>query len=339
MNKLTWLMGLFALQLLLVIGFLWSKQSSDYDYQTQTFWDNEITAITRIEITGEENSVNLAWENDSWVTDGESKLPADAKKVGDFVESLIKLKAPFPVATTANSHPRFEVDDKKFQRKIVIFDEDKNVGEIYLGTSPGFRKVHARRSDQQEIFAVDLNLHEVFDTDEDWMDKALIAVPKAVMIKDNNDKITFGNDHWTSASAPDQKLSSDKVTELVDNLNGLRVLGLGDPKEAFKAEHSLEVQDETGERYTFEFMTIEEQKYVKRSDLDKVFRLYSGDYDTLTQDPLAGLSEPEPGPTATPGTTGGTGLQSGIEATIPTAPPSPESPTAAPEPKVPPSVE
>ncbi len=51
---------------------------------------------------------------------------------------------------------------------------DKVVGDLYLGTSPGFKKVHARRADSDDIYAITFANYEATARTDDWLDKALL---------------------------------------------------------------------------------------------------------------------------------------------------------------------
>jgi len=60
-----------------------------------------------------------------------------------LIDKLEGAEAAWPVATSESSAERFEVSDAKFQRRIRFFADDAVVTELFLGTSPGFRRVHA----------------------------------------------------------------------------------------------------------------------------------------------------------------------------------------------------
>ena len=67
------------------------------------------------------------------------------------VERFARAAGSWPVANTASTRERFEVTEENHQRHIVAKAGDDTVADIYLGTSPGYRKTHARRTGEDEI--------------------------------------------------------------------------------------------------------------------------------------------------------------------------------------------
>ncbi|MEQ8692832.1 MAG: DUF4340 domain-containing protein, partial [Pseudomonadales bacterium] len=53
---------------------------------------------------------------------------------------------------------------------------DEQLADIYLGTSPGFQRVHARKAGEDEIFSVELSNYELPLTVDGWLDKALLSI-------------------------------------------------------------------------------------------------------------------------------------------------------------------
>ena len=79
------------------------------------------------------------------------------------------------MASSAGSAERFEVSQNNFQRRVRLHAGDKLLAEFYLGTSPGFRKVHARLSDRAEIYSIELLNYEVTANVDSWLDKSIFA--------------------------------------------------------------------------------------------------------------------------------------------------------------------
>jgi hypothetical protein len=166
-----------------------------------------------------------------WTLPDSQGLPADGEKVGQMLDKLIAASAPWPVATSSESAKRFEVAADKFQREIQLLEQDKVVGDLYFGTSPGFKKVHARRADSDDVYAVAFANYEATARADDWLDKALL--------KPNGDVTALTRpDHWTvqrngevwslDGIGQGETTKQDVVTDLVNRVVNLRVLGASD---------------------------------------------------------------------------------------------------------------
>ena len=137
--------------------------------------------------------LKLARTEGGWTLPDSRGLPADGEKVGQMLDKLIAASAPWPVATSSESAKRFEVAADKFQREIQLLEQDKVVGDLYFGTSPGFKKVHARRADSDDVYAVAFANYEATARADDWLDKALL--------KPNGDVTALTRpDHWSGAA-------------------------------------------------------------------------------------------------------------------------------------------
>ncbi len=105
----------------------------------------------------------------------ESGLPADNDKVNDLLDKLAELAAPWPVATSADSAERFAVTEDNYQRRLVLEDAEDVVADVFLGTSPGYRRVHARVAGQDEVYSIDFSNYEAPTDVDQWLDKGLLA--------------------------------------------------------------------------------------------------------------------------------------------------------------------
>lgn len=63
----------------------------------------------------------------------------------------------------------------KYQRHQQLLQDEQLVADLYVGTSPGFRKVHIRKVDDDAIYAVGLNSYEMPVKVSDWLHKTLLA--------------------------------------------------------------------------------------------------------------------------------------------------------------------
>ncbi len=171
-SKIGWLIGIVILQLV-VIGVLWfGGDSSERDArQLLDFATDEVQSLV---VTDGENTVEVDRDADGWRV---GEWPADSDKVIEMLDKLSALDAPWPVADSAASARRFETSDDEFQRKITLRSEQgTELAQLYLGTSPGYQRVHARSEGDDRVYSVALSNYELGVKADEWLDKALFAV-------------------------------------------------------------------------------------------------------------------------------------------------------------------
>jgi hypothetical protein len=171
------LTGLLAAQIGLAAILLFS--SSDYAaYDAKdpliAFDTAKIDQIAIDQSAG--SSVTLAKQDGKWVIPAFAGFPADAQKVSAFLDKLRELKKGFPVATTSDAANRFKVSDAVHERRIVLSAGGKEVGKLYVGTSPSFKLANVR-ADGNDIYSVSLSAYEAGPRGEDWMDREALAIP------------------------------------------------------------------------------------------------------------------------------------------------------------------
>ncbi len=186
-------------------------------------------------------------------TDGEWQLPeldnfpADQRKVTQLIDTLAALKRGWPVATTASAAKRFKVDEDEFERRITLEHGGDTVAQLYFGTSPGLRKVHARTADDDEIVAVDFSLFEAGADNTDWIDNEVLKLDEKKIMRAEFPGFTLQRQDgkWQLAQlAPDEKTITDNAGELIKKLAGLTVESLfaaGDNPELEKNTNPLKI--------------------------------------------------------------------------------------------------
>lgn len=122
--------------------------------------------VSKVVITDGKSTATLAKSGDKWQVD---KQDADNGKITSMLDTLGKLKVSVPVAGSASGRERFEVTEQKFQRHVTLFAGDKQVGDLYFGTSPGFRQSHVRRAGDDNVYAVAFNNYDLGVMAGDWV--------------------------------------------------------------------------------------------------------------------------------------------------------------------------
>ena len=260
------LAGLLAAQAVIIAGLLLaSGMGSDAGASNLLSFDS--ANVTKLSVSGEEGAVQLVRDGEDWqLADG---LPADGGKVSELLADLSDLDAPWPVATSDDSAERFEVTEGNHQRRLLIEDEDGPVADLLLGTSPGYRRVHARLSGASEVYSIDFSNYEAPTDPDQWLDKALLAAKGEVssVVLEGAWQLARQDGEWQIDGAPAEAEAAD---DLVRRFTGLRVLGSAD--EEADAEDEADpagvflVTDQDGEHRLTLYHEAEEDDYRLASD-------------------------------------------------------------------------
>ncbi len=243
-----------------------------------------ITAIDELHIGDEfDNEAVLVRTGKQWLLPYRENLPADAIKIQALLQDLTDQSGSWPVARSSAARQRFQVADYYYQKRLKLFSAGEELGTVYLGTSPGFRKVHARNADQDAIFSITLNTFEVPANSQAWLDPKLLQVRVPLRIDSDLYNIYLEDGHWKSATGgrPDKT----QVDALLTALKNLQVEGIaGDDLQrdlsAVEDELILSIQSLGGE-VTLEVMTLNKQHYIYSSEFPLFFRLSAYDFDRL----------------------------------------------------------
>jgi hypothetical protein len=282
MTKLkTWLSGLLALQLVLAGSLLAFNYQRDHSGDVANLFDNESIAVDRMQISDGEHNITLSKSgDDKWILPEQDKLPATTSKITSTIDSMADIQFVWPVSTSSSAHQRFEVESDNFQREVKLFDGDELVTHVYIGTSPGFRKVHLRRADDSDVYAVALNSFDFPVVLDEWLDKALFNVADASVIKGPDFTVNKVNDNWQLEDEADTAtLEADKVQQLASAFSNFRVQDIAES--APENEPIVFNVTAAGSEWQYSFYQVDDNYYVQRQDIDKVFTLSKYDFERI----------------------------------------------------------
>lgn len=271
-----------ALQLILVVGVTWwrSAESADEAKPFLVFDRAEVNHITIDE--GDDKSLVLEKQVSGWTLPALDGLPADDQKVSETLDKLGANETSWPVATTDAAAKRFEVTEEKFQRRIRLANGDTALADLYLGTSPGFRKVHARRADDSAVYAITFANYEAATKPQDWLSKTLIAPEGGITTVEipGRWRLTKSGEAWQlDALAEGQTTAEDNAREIVSKLENLRVVDVADKASvaalegvapAFELSATTESHQVT---YTFHRPTPDGDFLLRASTRSQTFRV------------------------------------------------------------------
>jgi hypothetical protein len=315
-----WLTGLFVLQIA-VAGLLYFQSEQQQAGQKPVPLLGLTAAdITQLRLTEGDQRIQLERQGDRWrlsmLSEGAADNPAEVLPANDTLVTglLVKLQAlttSWPVAQTQSAQQRFEVAESLYQRKLEL-TTDTGSQTLYLGTSPGFRKLHVRLKDQEEIYALSLNLYEMPAELDYWLDKRLLASQALTEIESTNVKLVLNqaaeaskakvsqaNASIANASETQAKdkptvlwqfaegegegeVDQDQAKTLASRLQNLQVKGVVTTAVPETLDWvSIKAQSETT-KYEWKLAQQQDQHYIQRVDQKGIFTVDAATYEALT---------------------------------------------------------
>lgn len=250
----TLLAVLLAVQLLVIAG-VWLWQSGPGEAPEGQWLTFDVADVDAVELSDAEGgSVLLTRSGAGWQLP--SGLPADAARIDGILDSIAGLQSTWPVATSGSAAARFEVAADQHQRRVRLRAGEARVADFYLGTSPGYQRVHARRADDDAVYSVALSNYQLPAAADDWLDKALLAARGEVsaVSREGAWTLSHGDQGWELAGAGDAGAAgsaaadADAAADLARRFAELRVLDVADaPAPDAEPRATFRVTDGDGE--------------------------------------------------------------------------------------------
>lgn len=206
----------------------------------------------------DKHQVTLRHQGNHWLVTDADNFPADDTAVANLLSRLGKLKAGWPVATTAEAADHFKVSDQHFVRRLTLSHGDSTLARLYLGGSPGIRKIYARTDGSNDIHSVRFNAFDANARADDWIDKHpfKVAEPKISTIELPNLKLERNDKGLTLGDLKDgEQMNGDETAALAEYLADIPITGLAAPdtktENADGLDFSLDIQGEGKREYHF----------------------------------------------------------------------------------------
>ena len=277
------LSGLLAVQFTLTAAV--NLTSEDYEaFQAEekvlSFDEKKVDGL-RIE--DGTDSVSLKKQEGKWLLPESDDFPANQSSIERLLGNLATLKKGWPVTKTRSAVRRFKVDEKQFERKLVLLSGDEAQATLYVGTSPGFRKVYIRPADGDEVLAVEFNTWDAGAKADHWIDKDVLTLDESDVERVEMPSVTL---QWEDgkpqvAILGEKEQTNEKESRsLLGKLAKLRIqslMGTGAKPEYQQDKSAFEVKitRKGGEILNYRFSKSEGASYyiLKRSDLDHYFKV------------------------------------------------------------------
>ncbi len=254
-------------QLVLAGGLYWNAGRDGNVVVAEQLLAFDDSKADRLQITSVDKALELTRTEGVWRLEGDQQLPADGEKVDRLLSQLAGLKAGLPVATSTSAREQLDVAEDDFQRHVTIQQGDEVLADLYVGTSPGYQRAHVRRAGQDAIVSAKLNVYDLPDTVDGWMDRMLLSFDEVFRIQTEDFTLVKVDEHW-KIEAPEARVSGHQVAtepmeKLLDTLQGLRVTGLvteQDDEGAVSAIDESEADDGAAEEINVIAWTITDKE-------------------------------------------------------------------------------
>jgi len=271
---------LLVVQLVLVVMLNLNSKSYESNPANSPFLGFEKGQLSSIKmIDGEGEELVLQKEGEKWMVPGSFFALAEQGQVTGLIDKLVSLKQGFVVA------------EDTFERHLILLAGDQEAGNFYLGSSPGFRQMHARKSGSDEIVTVSLSSFEVETSVDNWLDKNILKLKedeiKQISFQDCSLKKENGT--WQlEGLQKTEKSVEDEIKKAVEKATGLTIKSVLDPKEVAESfassaadlQYSLKKTDDT--EVTYSFIKLGEDRYgVKSSDNDFYYLIHDLLFENL----------------------------------------------------------
>ena len=253
---------------------------------------------------GEGASVTLRNAQGAWrIDDG---LPAESGKVAELVETFANLDAAWPVATSTSTAERFEVTDDAFQRHLEFRNGDAVVGEVFLGTSPGYRRVHGRVAGSDDIYSIQYSNYQAGTSADDWLDKTLLQPEGELTVVGAGDwTLTRAAGAW--ALDGDDPTDQAAARDMAGKVEDLRVIGVANADPEAEPTRTLALTDANGDYQLAIVVDEDNTDALVRSSrfTDRWFRVatYTVEQLAMARDDFVAVESPETDAPATPAET------------------------------------
>ncbi len=281
------LTGVLILQIALAVLLDFSKGSDLNVFKSdQPLLPLKSEEVNSLKITSAEHSVSLKRTGALW-TVTELNFEASSRKVTELLKDLTAIKQSWPVAQSKAAWKQLKVAGDQFDKKIEFYKDDTQLAELFLGSAPTFKKVHARVEGQNPVYSIDYVASDLSTKPSDWLNKEFlyleqndieaVTLPK-VQLQKEGDKYTL------AGIAADEELKESELKSLLSQVSHIRfndLLGKELPKtekpldQKFAIEVKLKGKDQPV-KFTFTGIYQDASYIVQSSQSDLYFTVNKG---------------------------------------------------------------
>lgn len=296
---------LLVVQLGLIIAINYSRPTTGALVPEAPFLEFQPQDVTVVRIIGGEGARLTLNRNDGdWTMSEFGDAPADGAQITELLERLTAEKKGFAVATTAGAAARFKVAPDHFDYHLTLTGSEGLETDFYVGTSAGFRRSHARNSNEDDIVIIGIGSFDIDPQRDSWLDKSALKRDRDALTEVVFPDFTVTRDkqRWSLEAADSgETLNTEVVEELLESVCGLSIQTIVEPEEAaepFAKQPVLEftLRDRTGNHTTYTFAALEGDNdafLLRLSDRPFFFKIYGwlvNDLQTFDRQKLTTVS-------------------------------------------------
>jgi len=284
------LVGVLLLALLIQCGItailFWPDQRAVNRPTNPTLTSFSSDEIDEIRIGDDfDNEVVLIRSSEQWLLPGLGDLPADSGKVRSLLQRISGEQGAWPIANSSAARQRFQVADYYYQRRLTLFSAGQALDTLYLGTSPRFRKVHARNDRQDAIYSITLSAFETPATNGAWLESRLLQVRAPLRIDTDSYNLSFESGRWLSVTG--REPNEMELKGLISTLKSLQIDGVAGEElqhelSTVEPDLVMAIQSLTGD-VTLKLITVDNGHFIYSSECPIFFTLSAYDFDRLTR--------------------------------------------------------
>ncbi len=169
-------------------------------------------------------ALRLARRDGGWVLPGKGDFPVSSTKFEEFTGKLLGAKRSWPVGKTLVAARQLRVTEVDFERRVRFLKGKDVLGDVFLGSSPGFRKVHARLDGDEHTYAIDFNAFDAPSDADSWYDTEVLktAVEDIARIDLGSYALTAGDGGFqVEGLRENEETDAGPVKELVERVAGV----------------------------------------------------------------------------------------------------------------------
>lgn len=294
MNRTTTILAvLLLIQGALAAAVYWPRVATTDRTQAEPLAPFDRDLVDEIYIGDEyDNETVLLKSGDRWLLPELENLPADTAMVDRLLSATTDGKTGWPIADSIAARQRFQVASYYYRRRIRFLQDYQVLGTLYLGSSPAFRKIHARNDEQSAIYSIDFSDFEAPGINGAWLDRKLLQIRTPLAITADGYSLRRQGSEWRSGigGTPDER----ELQALLAALRSLQIDGVASEDSqrdlaGAEAELILTVQSLTGD-ISLELFDLDGKYFIYSSRYPLFFRLSAYDHDRLTNIDVARIS-------------------------------------------------
>lgn len=307
-KTITFLGALLVLQLLVAAGLYTGRDRYGTFVPEEKLLAFDKEAVDGLRITdGEGESLEIRRAGGVWSLPALGDFPAAESTVTGIIDKAAGFEKGWPVATTPGAAERFRVAGDNFERRLELLQGDERKAVLFVGTSPGLRKVHVGTPGDDTVYAVEFGTHELALDAASWIDREFLRLDQAAITAIALPEVTLerqGDLLSPTNLAEAEEAVPEEVERLASAVANFRIRSIldGDDASAFAFDapdflFTVKLGDGTEREYRFSKPEGKTEYGLQTTVRDEIFAVETWAVDRIretTRDKLVRAKEAAP---------------------------------------------